>query len=330
MIDAGWLTLIAAGAVATSVLIYVLLDGTDLGVGMLMAFNHREDHRRVMVMSLLPIWDANETWLVLGGGSLLALFPMAYAILLPALYLPIILMVAGLILRAVALEFREHARHKRALDALLLAGSLLATCCQGLILGTLIQGIHHEAGQYAGSGLDWLAPFPLLCAAALIAGYLWLGACWLYWRSDATLHVRSRRHAAWLAMLAMIGLLAVLVGTGNLDERYAQRLMQTPVAAGGTLALACLLAAFALAFRSRRHYLPLFTALGVVVLAFTLIAVALFPLIVPPALSIQEAASGPATQTFMLAGFAVLLPLTLFYNTYGFRIFAGKIREEAE
>lgn len=330
MIDAGWLTLIAACAVAASVLIYVLLDGTDLGVGMLTALNHREDHRRVMVLSLLPIWDANETWLVLGGGSLLALFPMAYAILLPALYLPVILMVAGLMVRAVALEFREHVRHKRALDVLLLSGSLLATCCQGLILGTMIQGVRHEAGQYAGTGRDWLSPFPLLCAAALIVGYLWLGACWLYWRSDGALHARSRRQAAWLAGLAMIALLAVLVGTGSLDERYARRLMQGPVVGGGTLLLTCLLAAFALAFRSQRHYLPLFAALGVVVLAFALIAVALFPLIVPPTLTIQDAASGPATQAFMLAGFAVLLPLTLFYNTYGFRVFAGKIRVKSE
>lgn len=328
MIGDELLTPISAGAVAASVLIYVLLDGTDLGVGMLVAFNRRERHRRVMVLSLLPLWDANETWLVLGGGALLALFPIAYAVLLPALYLPIILMVAGLILRAIALEFREHVRHKRALDALLLGGSLLATFCQGLILGTTVQGVQHEGGHYAGSGMDWLGPFPLFCASALVAGYLWLGACWLYWRSSDELHTRSRHQAVWLGVLAIIALVGVLFWMSFIDARYAERLSQPTVAFVAAALLAGVWLAFSCALRSSRHYLPLFAALGVVVLAFALIAVALFPLIVPPVLTIQEAASGPATQTFMLAGFAVLVPLTLFYNTFGFRVFAGKIRAD--
>lgn len=207
------LTLLSAAALAFSVLVYVLLDGTDLGVGMLMAAHRRAEEREVLVLTILPIWDANETWLVLGGGGLLALFPTAYAVLLPALYVPLLLMFMGLILLAAGLEFREHLTHKRWSDAATLGGSLLATLCQGLVLGTLIQGVPHYQGQYSGDGKEWLAPFPLFCALALVVGYLWLGACWLYWRTDGTLQVRAKHQARLLCGVAVLMLVAVLLLT---------------------------------------------------------------------------------------------------------------------
>ena len=320
-----WFTLLSAGALAFSMLTYVLLDGTDLGVGLLIGGNRRPEHREVMVLTILPIWDANETWLVLGGGGLLALFPVAYAILLPALYLPLLLMFMALILRAVGLEFREHLPRKGVADGLLLGGSLVATACQGLVLGTLVQGLPYADGQYTGNGWQWLAPFPLFCGLALVFGYAWLGACWLYWGSEGELHRRSGRQAKALGALALVALAALLGWSIKLDPRYWQHLGEPWVAgpaAGVTLAL---LASFCLAFHSPRHYLPLFAALGIVVVAFALMVVAIFPLIIPPDLTLAQAAASPATQVFMLVGFAVVVPLTLAYNTWGFRVFAGKV-----
>lgn len=176
--DTDAITLLCAGALAFSVINYVLLDGTDLGVGVLLGLTRRSDYRRAMAVSILPIWDANETWLVLGGGGLLALFPQAYAILLPALYLPFILMFLALILRAMALEFRDHAasaRMKRLVDAGLLCASLLTGMAQGVVLGTLVQGVPHAGGQYSGTGWEWLGPFPLFavcCWCAVIRGWV--------------------------------------------------------------------------------------------------------------------------------------------------------------
>lgn len=326
MFGIDWLTLLSAAALAFSVLTYVLLDGTDLGVGMLMGANRRTQDREVMVLSILPVWDANETWLVLGGGGLLALFPLAYAILLPALYEPLLVMLMALILRAVALEFREYVAHRHLADALLLAGSLLATLCQGLVLGTLVQGVPHDNGQYSGSGWPWLGPFPLFCALALVAGYLWLGACWLYWRTEGDLHRRSARQAKCLAVLAMALLAGVLAWSLCFDERYVQRLAQPWVMGPAALAMLALLAGFYMGFGRSRHCMPLFLALGVVVVAFGMMLVEIFPLVVPPSLTLTQAASSASTQKFMLLGFALIVPVTLAYNTVGFRVFAGKIR----
>lgn len=315
-----WLTLFSAGALAVSVLTYVLLDGTDLGVGMLTGLSRRDADREIMVRSILPIWDANETWLVLAGGGLLALFPLAYATLLPALYLPLLVMFMALILRALGLEFREHLKHKGLADGVLWAGSLLATLCQGLVLGTLVQGIT------PGAGWQWFSAFALYCALALMVGYLWLGTCWLYWRTEGRLQERSARRARWLGAFTVMMLAGLLVWTVTLDERYEQRLTQ-PLTVGLAGAVFVLLASgFHNAFTSRWHCLPLFYALGGVVVVFGLMAVALFPLIVPPAMTLKAAAASPSTQVFMLSGFAVMVPITLGYNTLGFRVFTGKVR----
>lgn len=326
MLGVDALTLLSAGALAFALLTYVMLDGTDLGVGMLMGINRRPEQRQVMLLSILPIWDANETWLVLGGGGLLALFPLAYAILLPALYVPFLLMFMALLVRAVGIEFREHLPRKGMGDALLLGGSLLATLCQGVALGTLLQGVPHKAGQYNGNGWEWLGSFPLLCGLALVAGYLWLGACWLYWRSEGDLHQRSRRQARYLSLLALSLLAAVLICTLGVDQRYWQRLSEPWIAGPSLASVTLLLLGYQLAWRSRWHCLPLLMALGVVAVAFALMLLALFPLIIPPDLSLAQAASSPTSQTFMLVGFAIIAPITLAYNTLGFRVFAGKIR----
>jgi cytochrome d ubiquinol oxidase subunit II len=328
MFDNDVLTLLCAAALGFSVLNYVLLDGTDLGVGVLLGLTRCSQQRRAMAVTILPIWDANETWLVLGGGGLFALFPLAYAILLPALYLPFILMFLALILRAVALEFRDYAssdRLKRGVDGLLLVGSLLTGGTQGMVLGTLVQGVPNQGGQYSGDGWEWLSMFPLYCGAVLVLGYTWLGACWLYWRTEEQLQQRSGRQAKLLASIT-VALLIVLVGwTATLDTRYLHRLADPFVWLPAAVLLIALLISFILGFRSRRHALPLFAALGIFVLAFALMIAALYPLIVPPNLTLQAAASSPTSQLFMLIGFAMLIPVTLVYNTYGFRVFSGKV-----
>lgn len=327
--DTDWITLLCAAALAFSVMNYVLLDGTDLGVGMLMGLTTSSQDRRAMAVTILPIWDANETWLVLGGGGLLALFPLAYAVLLPALYLPFIVMFLALILRAVALEFRDYAPSetaKRWVDGVMLGGSLCTGAIQGIILGTLVQGVPHKGGQYSGDGGEWLTPFPLFCGGVLVLGYAWLGTCWLYWRTVDDLQWRSARQAKWLALLTAM-LLLILVGwTSTLQGQYLQRLSDVRVWLTSVVLLGTLLVVFYLGFRSRFHGLPLFAALGVFILAFALMLIALYPLIVPPDLTLQAATSSPKSQVFMLVGFAVLIPVTLIYNTYGFKVFSGKVR----
>lgn len=329
MLDTDWIVLLSAAALTFSVMNYVLLDGTDLGVGVLMGLTRSGEDRRAMAVTILPIWDANETWLVLGGGGLLALFPLAYAILLPALYVPFILMFLALILRAITLEFRDYAPTddiKRAVDGLLLCGSLLTGAMQGIVLGTLVQGVPNNAGQYNGNGLEWLNIFPLFCGAVLVVGYTWLGACWLYWRTVGELQRRSALQAKTLGLVTVALLIVLVAWTATLDTRYAQRLAERLVWMPAVMLLMTLLIGFALGFRSRRQSLPLIGALGVFVLAFALMIGVLFPMIVPPQLTLQAAASSPNSQMFMLVGFAVLIPVTLIYNTYGFSVFSGKVR----
>lgn len=324
-----WIVLLSAAALGGSVLSYVLLDGTDLGVGMLLGATRDPKQRRAMALSILPVWDANETWLVLGGGGLLALFPMAYAVLLPAVYLPFILMFLALIVRAMALTFRDHAasdRLKRGVDVAHMCASLLVGGSQGVVLGTLVQGVQSQDGQYNGTGWEWLNAFALYCGLVLVVGYLWLGSCWLYWRTEGELHCRSRQQARALALITLTLLGLLVVWTVRLDPRYADRLAQPWLIYPTAGLLVGLLTGYLAGFSSRRHYLPLFCALGVFVVAFALMVATLFPLIVPPHLTLQAAASGPVSQRFMLIGFAILMPITLFYNTYGFRVFSGKVR----
>jgi cytochrome d ubiquinol oxidase subunit II len=327
--DIDGLTLFAAGALAFSVLNYVLLDGTDLGVGVLLGLTRNAKHRRAMAVSILPIWDANETWLVLGGGGLFALFPRAYTILLPALYLPFIVMFLALMLRAMALEFRDYSPNpaiKRCVDAVLLCGSLLTGAIQGVILGTLVQGIPNDGWQYTGNGREWLGVFPLYCGVVLVVGYAWLGACWLNWRTEHDLQRRSCFQAKVLAIVTAVLLLVLVSWTTTLDTRYARRLSDPLVWLTAMVVFTGLMTVFCAGLRSDRDFLPLFAALGVFVLAFALVIVALYPLIVPPNLTLQAAASSPHSQMFMLVGFAVLIPVTLIYNTYGFKVFSGKVR----
>ncbi|UVL16514.1 cytochrome d ubiquinol oxidase subunit II [Pseudomonas atacamensis] len=327
--DTDWLTLLCAAALAFSVMNYVVLDGTDLGVGMLMGLTDCKHQRRAMAVSILPVWDANETWLVLGGGGLLALFPLAYAILLPALYVPFIVMFLALIAGAMALEFRDYApseRRKRIVDGVLALASLLTGFVQGMVLGTLVQSVAHQGGQYIGDGRDWLSPFPVFCGLVLVLGYVWLGTCWLYWRTMDELQQRSARQARALSLVVVALLLVLIAWTATLQPQYARRLADIRLWLPAGLIVSALGWVFSKGFHGRFDCVPLFASLGVFVLAFAVMLVALYPFIIPPDLILSEAASSPTSQIFMLVGFAVLIPITLAYNTFGFRVFSGKVR----
>lgn len=326
--DGDVIILLSAGALAFSVLSYVLLDGTDLGVGILLGLTPCPKRRRVMAVSILPIWDANETWLVLGGGGLLALFPLAYAVLLPALYVPFIAMFLALIVRAMALEFRDYTgdtRIKRLIDTLHLCGSLVAGGCQGAALGTLVQGIANQNGEFTGTGWEWFSPFALYCSGVLVVGYAWLGACWLYWRTESALQQTARTQAKILSTVTLVLMFILLIWTSTLNPSYAQRLA-SPVVTYSTAGVGLTaFVAFWMSFRARYDVLPLICALSLFVLGFALMVITIFPFIVPPNLTLKAAASSATSQKFMLVGFALLMPVTFFYNTFGFRVFSGKI-----
>ncbi|SDB39519.1 cytochrome d ubiquinol oxidase subunit II [Pseudomonas sp. NFACC13-1] len=321
---------LAAAAIAFTIITYVILDGTDLGVGILFATRHDPDEKQIMVNSILPIWDGNETWLVLGGGGLLALFPMVYGVLFSALYIPVIAMLLALITRAVALEFRADAsaRMKRWLDINLVTGSLIATLCQGVIMGSVIQGIDQQDGKFAGDGWEWLSAFPLACGAVLVVGYALLGSCWLYWRTEGTLQTAARRQARMLGWLTLTGIATILAWTSLLAPFYREHLLLSNLSLKLLLIQCALLVGFHRAFSSRFHFLPLFAVLGWFGTAFIAAIIALYPLILPPSLTISQASAPASSQGFMLIGFAVLVPVTLAYNTWGFWVFRGKVKAE--
>lgn len=309
-------------------LIYILLDGTDLGTGMLYAFHRREADRHVMTLTLLPVWDGNETWLVLGAGGMLALFPAAYSIFFSALYVPAFAMLLALVLRGMAIEYRDHARlaRRRLLDRMLMGGSALAACAQGIMMGAYIQGIPNDGTRYTGNGWEWFAAFPFFCGLALMVGYMLLGTCWLIWRTELSLQARARRHGPVLATIALIMVCILVLWTGSLYPIYRAHLQLLRL----TLPLGVALLLCAIGFRlwlySRIDVLPLCTALAGVATCFALLLLVLYPAIIPPGLFIERAASPARSQGFMLTGFALLIPVTLAYNTYGFWVFRGKVR----
>lgn len=329
MISDELLHVFSAAALAFSILAYVILDGTDLGVGILFAANRSDEDRHIMGISILPIWDGNETWLVLGGGGLIALFPAAYSIFLTATYIPIFLMLFGLIFRAVALEYRDGAatRHRRRLfDMVLLGGSTLAAFCQGVVLGALLQGIPHDGQQYSGDGWGWLSGFSMFCGVGLVIGYALMGTCWLIWRTEGEIQHRARRQAGWLAALTLLLLAVALYWTMQLDTAYRDRLLH-PWVAGPLLVLSMLLIpCFKRALIANQDFLPLFVVIAGFVTAFAGLFAATFPMVIPPSLTFAQAASSASSQAFILIGFAVLIPFTLAYSTYGYWIFRGKVK----
>jgi cytochrome d ubiquinol oxidase subunit II len=326
------LTVIWAIIIAFAVAMYVVMDGFDLGIGILFPGFKVGKERDQAMNAIAPVWDGNETWLVLGGGGLMAAFPLAYAIVLPALYAPLIAMLLGLIFRGVAFEFRwRDPGHRKFWDAAFCLGSLVATFAQGITLGALLQGITIEGRAYAGGWWEWLSGFSLLTGLALVVAYALLGATWLIWKTEGAIHDDTRRFATWLlpAFLLVVG--AVSLATPFLDAQYHQRWFQWP----GLLVTAImplLFGAIALTgwegIRRGRDWLPFAAALGLFALTLVGLGISIWPDVIPGRVTIWEAAAPPASQAFMLVGALILVPVILAYTGWAYWVFRGKVGEE--
>lgn len=307
---------LSACVLAFSLLMYMMLDGADLGVGMLLAWFPEEDDRRRLTASVLPVWDANETWLVLLAGGMLALFPQAYSWLLTALYIPLFAMLLALFARAVALEYRSHAsaRVREYLDAILIWSSALAAFFQGAMAGCVLEGVT------PASALAWFAPVPFLSGCGVMAGYLLLGCCWVRWR----LQGEAGEWASLLACLFLVALLVVMVALSLLlPGVFLHGWRLTPGKCLVVLAMA-LVIALPFLLHSQRLMLPLLAALLLLSCWLGLQLVACWPWLIPGVITLHKAAS-PQTQAFVLWGIAVLIPVTLAYNSWAFWIFRGKV-----
>lgn len=326
------LSFIWAGIIAFSVLTYVILDGFDLGVGILFPFADGERQKATMMNSIAPIWDGNETWLVLGGGGLFAVFPLAYAVIMPALYMPIILMLLALIFRGVAFEYRwRTVRWKPVWDAAFFGGSIVAAFMQGIALGALVQGITIADRAYAGGWWDWLSVFSVLTGLAVVVGYALLGATWIILKTEGPLQRQMQGYAWWLAA-GTLGFIAVVsILTPFQDAVYFQRWFNLP---GSVLSVlmpgAVLIAARALftGLKTGKDAQPFFAALSLFVLCFIGIGISFYPNIVPPSLTIAQAAAPDESLRFALVGTVILVPMILAYTAYTYWVFRGKVDPE--
>ncbi len=326
------LTVVWAFLIAFAVMVYVVLDGFDLGLGILFAAERKRGDRDVMMNTVAPVWDGNETWLVLGGGGLFAAFPLAYALILPALYAPIIAMLLALIFRGVAFEFRWRTERWRGVwDLAFIGGSTVAAFSQGVALGGLLQGIDIDeaARAYSGGWWDWLTPFSLTVGAAVVVGYMLLGATWLVAKTEGPLQERMRARA-WPLGIGTIGFIGIVsLWTPFLQEGYYNRwFADWRIVLAGSVAVAVLVIAAAM-FRSltvhRHEYRPFVLALLLFILCFGGLGMSMFPYIVPTEVTIWEAAAPRASQIFMLVGASVLLPVILAYTAYSYWVFRGKV-----
>jgi cytochrome d ubiquinol oxidase subunit II len=326
------LTVIWAFVIAFGIAAYVVMDGFDLGIGILFPFFRAGKDRDQAMNAVAPVWDGNETWLVLGGAGLLAAFPLAYAIILPALYAPLILMLLGLIFRGVAFEFRwRDAAHQPAWDSGFFYGSLVATFAQGITLGALIQGIAIEDRAYAGGWWDWLTPFSILTGASLVAGYALLGATWLNWKTEGGLQQEARRLARMLTPLLLAAILAVSLYTPFVEPKYFERWFDFPGLLV-TIPMPLFVGIVALALwgtiRGPRDWLPFVLTLTLFLLTMIGLAISIWPDVIPGRVSIWEAAAPSRSQFFLLVGALVLMPLILAYTAWSYWVFRGKVGEE--
>jgi cytochrome bd ubiquinol oxidase subunit II len=325
------LTVVWAFLIAFAVAMYVVMDGFDLGIGILFTRFTVGRERDAAMNAIAPVWDGNETWLVLGGGGLLAAFPLAYAIILPALYAPLIAMLLGLVFRGVAFEFRwRDPRHRALWDAAFSLGSIMAALAQGITLGALLQGIRVSGRAYAGGWWDWLTWFSLLTGVSLVIGYALLGACFLLWKTEGRVHDDARRLATPLAAAMLVALGAVSLATPFLEGKYYRHWFAWPgVLATAQVPLLVALVAGGLfwALAKGRERLPFFLTLALFGLSLAGLAVSIWPDVIPGRLSIWQAAAPRESQIFMLVGAGVLVPIILIYTGWAYWVFRGKVAE---
>ena len=326
------LATISAFVIAFAVFAYVVLDGFDLGIGILFPFLRPGLERDTAMNSIAPVWNGNETWLVLGGGGLMAAFPLAYGIILPALYAPLIAMLLALIFRGVAFEFRwRDPPHRRFWDFAFTSGSIVATLAQGITLGALLQGIRVQGRGYGGGWWDWLTPFSVLVGISLVIGYALLGATWLIMKTEGSVQEKSFRLAERLGAATIGCIVLVSAATPFLSQVYFQRWFSWPeilYTAQVPLLVAITYAGFYLSLRRRYEYLPFLLSLTLFGLCVAGLGVSMFPYVVPGAVTIWEAAAPPSSLSFLLVGMSVLIPMILAYTAYSYWVFRGKTGHE--
>jgi cytochrome d ubiquinol oxidase subunit II len=326
------LTTVWAFIIAFAVFAYVVMDGFDLGIGILFPAITVGHGRNRAMNAIAPVWDGNETWLVMGGGGLLAAFPLAYAVILPATYPLVIAMLLGLVFRGVAFEFRRRdERHRAFWDLAFFGGSLVAALTQGMILGAILQGIEVTGRGYSGSWWDWLTPYTLLTGVGVVAGYALLGACWLVWKLEGEVQQRLYRLATWAA-IATLALMAI-VSFANLAllPEYRDRWLAAPQVyfTSQVPLLTAIIAGFLLyGLRKRWERAPFLMALALFALGMAGVGVTMWPYVVPGELTIWDAATSARSQWFMLVGFLITIPLILGYTAWSYWVFRGKVGGE--
>ena len=327
------LPLIWAIIIIFGIMMYVVMDGFDLGIGILFPFIQGEKDRDVMMNTVAPVWDGNETWLVLGGAALFGAFPLAYSVILSALYLPLILMLMGLIFRGVAFEFRFKARaEKRHIwDMSFIGGSLVATFFQGVALGAFIDGIPVINRQYAGGGLDWLTPFSVFCGIALIVAYALLGCTWLIMKTEGPLQASMHKLGKPLALALLVIMGIVSLWTPLTHADIAARWFTLPNLFWFLpVPILVLVTLYGLikAIARNAHYTPFLLTLVLVFLGYSGLGISLWPHIIPPSISIWDAAAPPQSQGFMLVGTLFIIPFILGYTFWSYYVFRGKVTHE--
>lgn len=322
------LVYIWAGIIAFGVMMYVLMDGFDLGLGILFPFAPGDEARDVMMNSVAPVWDGNETWLVLGGAGLLAAFPLVYSVFLPALYIGVFLMLAGLIFRGIAFEFRFKAKSSRYLWNWSFAiGSLVAAFAQGAVVGTYIQGFATEGMVYSGGAMDWLTPFTLLTGVGLVVGYALLGATWLIMKSEGYIQDWAYKITPWLLLAVLVVFVLISIWTPFIDPFVAERwfsqvslIWLLPV-----LALACMWRIWS-SVRQRRNGMPFVATMGMFAFTYLGLLASKFPYVVPPTFTLWDASSAHESQLFLLIGLLFVIPFVLGYTAWTYWVFRGKVK----
>jgi cytochrome d ubiquinol oxidase subunit II len=317
-----WITVLAI-----SILLYVLLDGFDLGIGMLFGVARGEPRRHAMMSAIAPVWDGNETWLVVSGVILWGAFPAVYAILMSAFYLPVLLMLAGLILRGVAFEFRHRAGRTRWIwDASFVGGSLVAAFTQGVMVGALVEGLPISNGRYAGDLFSWLSPFAVLCGIGLCVGYALLGACWLVRKCEAEVRDAAYRLIPYLAAALLVFLIVVFAYALAEDLPVITRWLERPYLFVFPVAGAFAAIALAASIHGRQDAVPFPMVVLIFLAAFGTLAISFWPYMIPFSVTVDEAAAPESSLAFMFWGEGLFVfPLMLLYSAINFAVFRGKI-----
>lgn len=326
------LSLVWAVIILFGIMMYIIMDGFDLGIGILYPFFKDKDDRDLMMNTVAPVWDGNETWLVLGGAGLLAAFPLAYSVILSALSLPLLFMLMALIFRGVAFEFRfkAHDAERHFWDKAFLCGSIAATFFQGMTLGAYLQGIHVVNQAYAGGPLDWISPFSIFTGLGLLVTYALLGSTWLIFKTTGELQAVCMRLSQRISVALLLIIAVISLWTPWMDSRIAERWFTMPnllwLSPVPLLVIVCFYN-LQRALKNKAETSPFLYTLSLVLLGYAGLGISIWPNIIPPQMSIYAAAAPPQSQQFALIGAVIIIPIILAYTAWGYYVFRGKVHK---